>query len=81
MNNFVNDIERQKLRAISVNNKPQKHKPQDIATALDIVKTLEAEHFDHSIQRQHLIQALEYHLVNSGNVSDASALPGSTQSI
>ncbi|MFA7284928.1 MAG: hypothetical protein WC004_03845 [Candidatus Absconditabacterales bacterium] len=70
-------VEKQKSRAISVNNKPQHYKPQEIAIALKIVKTLEVGHFDHPIQREHLIQALQHHLVQSGNVSDTNVKPNS----
>lgn len=78
MNKGTNPIERQKLRAISVNNKPQYHTKQEIAMALKILSDLEEHHFDHSIHKKSLVQALQHHLVNAGSTSDNDASPTST---
>lgn len=60
------------LWAISVNNKPQNHKPQEIQMALSIVRALEDNYFDMYIQRDHLIQSLQIHLANIGDASNTS---------
>lgn len=58
------------LWAISVNNKPQHHRSQEIKMALSIVRALKDNYFDTSIQRDHLIKSLEIHLANTGDASN-----------